>query len=122
MKKEVGFLLKVIEEVNKSNNLENLCDEVSEFVHYVMSNNGYDCHVCIGEFKNHPNGEYHLWNEVSGVRLDLTVSQFGNYQNGVIDNGFYDDNYEQFDMEILEINEERLLKNRFIYKYLEINQ
>jgi len=97
----------------------NRCDDIALFVGYVFEQEGISSCIAVGEFLHHPNGEYHVWNIVDGEVFDLSISQFGTYQNGWISSDIYTRYYRTFDVEEFDWNESLSKTNKLWNQYME---
>lgn len=70
------------------------CENVSEAYVIGFRELGYTTEFIIGDFKQHINGGRHCWIEIEGIPIDLTVSQFGDFKNGIIKDEIYQKHYK----------------------------
>lgn len=101
-----GRIEKIVEEiqyviysVTGKENLQYKCEVVSTFAFLIFQRKQLSSSIVHGEFKLHPDGETHMWNMVEGIPIDFTISQFGNYENGIIEPLFYETYFEIFEIE-----------------------
>lgn len=109
----VNDLKEVVYAVLGKEGLTNKCEEVSLFANEVFRKHELVTIFVVGSFK-HPNGEYHTWNLVEGYPIDLTVSQYGFDQDGIIGKGFYNEYYEIISHEV---DEEKVINSELMEIY-----